>query len=212
MTTTETNNPGADHVPPQHTGSEMNAVEKIELGSEAEAIYFFNTVKERLLDINRWAEFAGMSMSTFRLTDSSGNEVDRKATDGDYIKIDIPGPGTTAGGGYDWVVIEDIRSQVLDGAEVLSITARPASNPSTEDNSTAHFLTEEATSTFQVKRLGNAIYAEEHGRNEVANTDTGSVLDNIRNTFVGLGAKIGFSYPQWKALVKGLLSNESNYT
>jgi hypothetical protein len=101
---------------------------------------------------------------------------------------------------------------VLDGAEVLSITARPASNPSTEDNSTAHFLTEEATSTFQVKRLGNAIFAEEHGRNEVANTATGSVLDNIRNTFVGLGAKIGFSYPQWKALVKGLLSNESNYT
>ena len=211
MATLQSSDPGADHVPPQYTGSEMNAVEKIELPSELEAIHFFKTVKERLLDINSWSHFAGEAMSIFRLTDSSGNEVNRKATDGDYIKIDIPGPGPSTGQGFDWVVIEDIRSQLFDDAEVLSITVRPASNPASDKESTAHFLTDEATSTFQVKRLVNIITAEEHGRNEMANTDTESVLDNIRNTFVGLGAKLGFSYPQWKSLVKGLLNNESAY-
>lgn len=30
-------------------------------------------------------------------------------------------------------------------------------------------------------------------------------MDNVRNTLVGWGAKLGLSYPQWKSLVKGLL-------
>jgi hypothetical protein len=63
-----------------------------------------------------------------------------------------------------------------------------------------------ATSTFQVKRIGNCVSAEEHGRNEVPNLETGHLLDNIRNAIVSAGAKIGFSYPQWKSLVSGLLS------
>ncbi|TKC07112.1 hypothetical protein [Pedobacter frigoris] len=197
--------PGAAHVPPQHTGSEMNAVEKIELASEAEAVHFFKTVKERLLDVNRWTEIAGGVMSDFFLTDAEGNLVHRKATSGDHIRIDIPGPGTQTGGGYDWVTIEEIKAQVLDDAEVLSMTVRPSANPLTRGEDTAHFLTDEATSTFQVKCIGRTIYAEEHGRNEVPNTDTESTIDNIRNTFVGWGAKAGFSYPQWKTLVKGLL-------
>ncbi|WP_316789104.1 hypothetical protein [Pedobacter frigoris] len=205
-TNRENNEPGAAHVPPQQTGSEMNAVEKIELASEAEAIQFFKTVKGRLLDVNRWTEIAGVGMSEFFLTDADGNLVQRKATNGDHIRIDIPGPGTQTGGGHDWVTIEEIKAQVLDDAEVLSMTARPSANPLTSSEETAHFLTDQATSTFQVKRIGNTIYAEEHGRNEIPNTGTENTLDNIRNTFVGWGAKVGFSYPQWKALVKGLLN------
>ena len=75
---------GKDHVPAQYTGTEMNAVEKIELGSEEEAIHFFKVVKERLLDVNRWAEIADVPMPLFSLTDAQGNEVQRKATDGDH--------------------------------------------------------------------------------------------------------------------------------
>ncbi|MEQ7801826.1 hypothetical protein ABDJ41_18670 [Pedobacter sp. ASV1-7] len=94
----EQNNLGEAHVPAQYVGSEMNAVEKIELASEAEAFYFFSVVKERLLDVNRWTEFAGGGMSDFFLTDNAGNLVQRKATGGDHIRIDIPGPGTQTGG------------------------------------------------------------------------------------------------------------------
>ncbi len=198
---------GNEHVPDQQTGTEMNAVEKIELASEADAKRFFETVKSRLLDINHWSEFASVPMSAFSLTDAQGIPVQRKATNGDYIKIDIPGPGSKTGEGNDWVIIEQIREEVQDGAEVLSMTVRPAANPSNDDDHTAHFLSDEATSTFQVKRFENVISAEEHGRNEVPNTDTGHTMDNIRNTFVGWGAKLGFSYPQWKSLVSGLLNN-----
>ncbi|HWW39452.1 hypothetical protein [Pedobacter sp.] len=205
------NNPGAAHVPAQETGSKMDAVEKIELNSETEAIRFFQIVKERLLDINHWSEFAGGASSDFYLTDVSGAAVDRNALEGDHIKIDIPGPGTKTGGGFDWVTIQQIKLQILDDAEVLSMTARPSSNPFSEEEKTAHFLTDQATSTFQVKRIGKVIYAEEHGRNEVPNTDLDHTIDNIRNTFVGWGAKIGFSYPQWKALVKGLLTYDNPY-
>jgi len=210
-TNNEHSNPGAAHVPLQRTGSTMNAVEQVELQTEAEAIHFFKTVKERLLDVNRWKEIAGGAMSDFILTDEVGNTVHRKVTDGDHIKIDIPGPGTKTGGGYDWVTIEAIKMEVLDDAEVFSMTARPSANPLTGGEDTAHFLTSEATSTFQVKRIGRTIYAEEHGRNEVPNTETANPLDNIRNTFVGWGAKAGFSYPQWKALVKGLLNSDNPY-
>ncbi|MBC8985367.1 hypothetical protein H9X96_06230 [Pedobacter sp. N36a] len=203
--------PGAAHLPAQEIGSKMDAVEKIEMSSEAEAIHFYKIVKERLLDVNRWAEFAGAGSSDFYLTDADGVAVHRKATDGDRIKIDIPGPGTKTGNGYDWVTIEEIKSEVIADAEVLSMTARPSGNPLNKGEDTAHFLTDQATSTFQVKRIGRTIYAEEHGRNEVPNTDTDHPLDNVRNTFVGWGAKIGFSYPQWKALVKGLLNHDSHY-
>lgn len=211
METNNENNPGAAQVPAQHTGSEMNVVEKIELPSEAEAIHFFKTVKERLLEVNRWTALAGGVMSDFFLTDAEGNLVKRRATSGDHIRIDIPGPGSQAGGGYDWVTIEEIKLEVLDDAEVLSMTARPSANPLTTNSDTAHFLTNEATSTFQVKRVGRTIYAEEHGRNESPNTGTENTFDNIRNTFVGWGAKVGFSYPQWKALVKGLLDHDIPY-
>ncbi|SMC89484.1 hypothetical protein [Pedobacter africanus] len=211
-TNKEYNKPGAAHVPPQYTGSEMDAVEKIELASEAEAIHFFQTVKERLLDVNHWKEIAGGASSDFFLTDGEGHPVQRKATGGDHIRIDIPGPGPQTGGGYDWVTIEEIKAQVTDDTEVLSMTARPSANPLADSQDTAHFLTDEATSTFQVKRIGHTIYAEEHGRNEVTNTDTENTLDNIRNTFVGWGAKAGFSYPQWKALVKGLLNHKNPYS
>nr|WP_068890314.1 hypothetical protein [Pedobacter panaciterrae] len=210
-TNEQMNDPGAAHVPPQQKGTEMNAVEKIELASEAEAIYFFKIVKERLLDVNHWSKIAGGGMSDFFLTDGAGSPVQRKATDGDHIRIDIPGPGPQTGGGYDWVTIEEIKSEVMGNAEVLSMTARPSANPLTNSEDTAHFLTDAATSTFQVKRVGHTVSAEEHGRNEVPNTDTETSLDNIRNTFVGWGAKIGFSYPQWKALVKGLLDNANVY-
>ncbi|EDM34954.1 hypothetical protein PBAL39_00440 [Pedobacter sp. BAL39] len=205
----ETNNEhdqtGDSHVPLQQTGSEMNATAELELGSEAEAVYFFQTVKARLLDVNRWKEIAGAATADFMLTDAGGKPVSRMATGGDHIKIDIPGPGPRAGGGFDWVTIEEIRLQELDDVEILSMTARPSANPLSDQDETAHFLKDTATSTFQVKRIGTRIYAEEHGRNEVPNTETDHQIDNLRNTFVGWAAKIGFSYPQWKALVDGLL-------
>jgi len=197
---------GTMQVPVQTSGSEINAVEKVECRSDAEAEQFYHTVKARLIDVNGWAATAKLPMSSFKLFDYAGRAVDRDAEEGDFIRIDIPGPGTKTGQGYDWVIIEHLVEERAANAQAISMRVRPAAHPLGEDECIAHFLKSCATSTFQVKRIGNVVSAEEHGRNEVANLETGHLLDNIRNAVVSAGSKIGFSYPQWKSLVIGLLS------
>lgn len=195
------------NIPPQKIGEQMDVVEKRSFDDELSAMDFFELVKHRLLDVNRWSALAGTALSNFQLTNNYGNLVDRLVQEGDYLRIDIPGPGSSAGDGYDWVRVETIVEEREPGAETISVTVRPAANPLSNNNDTAHFLTEQATSTFQVKRIGTHIYASEHGRNELANTYNTNTTDNIRNMLVGWAATLGFSYPQWKSLVSGLLKD-----
>lgn len=202
---TNNNHSEDERLPQQEIGSQIDVVEKLSLPDETVAIAFFPIVKDRLLSVNKWAELAGTEMSAFQLTNAFGNPVDRRAEVGDYLQIDIPGPGTGLGKGYDWVKIEEITMESEVGMDMVTMRVRPADNPLSASNETAHFLTEQATSTFLVKRVGKHIYAEEHGRNEQANTYTKDTVDNLRNLFVGWAATLGFSYPQWKALVKGLI-------
>lgn len=197
---------GALQVPEQISGSEMNAIERVLCPSVMEAKKFYSVVKNRLTNVNAWAKMAKLPMSTFKLFDYAGRAVERNAEEGDFIRIDIPGPGTRTGHGYDWVIVEAVVEESQAKAEVISMRVRPAAHPLGEDECVAHFLKSCATSTFQVKRIGKGVFAEEHGRNEVANLETDHLFDNIRNAIVSAGARIGFSYPQWKSLVAGLLS------
>ncbi len=199
---------GNQYIPQQYTGRQIDVVEEIELSSEAVATAFFKLVKRRFLCVNQWGEIAQLPMSTFKLTDSLGEEVSRLATKGDFIKIDIPGPGSSLGQGYDWVYIEELEEKEDSDVEFVVMRVRPAANPQHNSADVAHFLEDTATSTFQIKRIGNIVYAEEHGRNENVNSKTDNFIDNLRNTVVGLGAKLGLSYPQWKSLVKGLLRKD----
>ncbi len=201
------NNLGNHHIPPQVFGEHMDVVEQRSFNDPISATNFFSLVKQRLLDVNSWAEFAGTASATFQLADALGREVKRSVQKGDYFRIDIPGPGTTTGKGYDWVLVEDIIEEQTATTELLVLRVRPADNPLTDNGDTAHFLTEQATSTFTVKRIGRDIFAEEHGRNEQANTYTDSTVDNIRNMMVGWAAMLRFSYPQWKSLMSGLLAD-----
>jgi len=194
-----------DQVPVQHTGSQIDTSAQAEFSSAEEAAAFYSIAKNRLLNAYKWAEICKVPLSVFALTDSQGNIVERPAEEGDYLRIDIPGPGTHSGDGFDWVRVEKITEEFAESSATTSMQVRPSANPASEDTSTAHFYTAMATSTFQVKRIGTIVSAEEHGRNEVPNTDTSHLADNIRNTLVGWSAKIGLSYPQWKSLVKGIV-------
>lgn len=191
-------------VPSQESGSEMNAVQEAKFNTAEEANAFYEVAKQRLLDVNKWDEVAKVPSSTFILCGPSGKSVERNVQLGDFLKIDIPGPGTSTGDGYDWVKVEFIEEQHEGGATTMSFRVRPTDNPQSPEQAVAHFFDDAATSTFQVKKIGNVVTAEVHGRNETPNTHTDHVLDNIRNTMVGLGAKIGASYPQWKGLVAGI--------
>jgi hypothetical protein len=207
MTTGDEINHAAD-LPNQEKGSMIDVVEQAVFPLEDEARAFYQVGKERLLNVNHWGEASYIKLSTFELTDPFGEPAHRSAQEGDYIKIDIPGPGTSAGSGFDWVKIESIKEDSGDQTQLISMTVRPAPSPVDESGHVAHFLEDSATSTFMIRRAGNIVYAEEHGRNEVPNTETDQTVDNIRNTLVGWSAKLGMSYPQWKSLVKGFMKKE----
>lgn len=190
-------------IPAQHTGKQLDLEAKVVLPDAESAHAFFMLAKHRLLDVNRWFELAEIPLSTFVLTDPYGGEaVKSRPAERDKIRIDIPGPGPSTGDGYDWVVVEKI-TEIND--TLCSLTLRPTDNPLKLSDETAHFFDEQATSTLIVERKGLEVIARYHGRNEVANTDTDSMVDNTRNAAVGLGAKLGLSYPQWKSLIEGLV-------
>jgi len=195
-------------VPQQHIGSQMDVRAETILSDIGKAAFFYQLAKTRLQDVNNWDKLCRTSSTIFQITSFKGVDAENLALS-NLIKIDIPGPGTSAGEGYDWVQIEKIESSDenhLD--EWMGFTVRPCASPLHPQMGIAHFFSDLATSTFIVGRTGNTVWAEMHGRNEVPNSDTSTVVDGLRNAMVGWTAKIGLSFPQWKLLVDGLVRKE----
>lgn len=191
-------------VPENKTGDVINSVHSIELGNNDEARAFFNIVKQRLLDVNSWHKIAGMLTASFQLTDKDGSEVSRIVSKGDYFKINIPGPGSVAGEGYDWVQVEEVNVTSDGEMESAGIRVRPSSNPKTNSEEIAHFYSEDSTSNFIVTREGNKITAGIYDRNIKPNKDA-NLVDKTRDMVIGLGAIAAFSKFQWDKLTQGLL-------
>ncbi len=192
------------NIPKQVSGKSLDCFKTVNLSSQEEATRFFERIRSRLLDVNRWNEITKAPSATFTIKDASSRTMERMVQKRDYIRIDIPGPGLPSAKGYDWVQVEDITQTAdTEGASIL-LTLRPSADPTQDSKDTAHFFKQLATSSFLVEQKGSHIYLHYAGRNEIINTDNVSVLDNLRNFMVGLGAKMGASFPQWKALVEGL--------
>jgi len=194
-------------VPSQYTGKEIAAESTVELFNENEASAFYEIVKQRLLHVNNWHQLAGLISAKFKLIDGAGNEVDRSVQLGDLFKIDIPGPGSSEGDGYDWVAIEELKEHSTEGIQSIGFRVRPTNNPYGKKNETAHFYSDESTSTFIVIREGNIITATIIDRNIKPNTHAGSITDKVRDTAVGIGAMGIFSKIQWQSLAEGLVKN-----
>lgn len=192
-------------VPPQYEGSQTNTEAVETLPTESDAREFFDVVKNRLLNVNGWHDYAGKGTAAFQLTDAAGKEVERTAQKGDHFKIDIPGPGSVSGEGYDWVQIEEIAEVHNKEGDSIAVRVRPATDPQNDRPDIAHFFNSEATSNFVVTRKGTEVKAAVYGRNEKPNTEAETVVDKVRNTAVATGATSGFSNIQWKSLVTGLL-------
>ena len=195
-------------IPVQEEGAEKNIESRFTADTPDEAKLFFLKAKERLLNVNRWHAVCGALSANFQLTDNSGNPVDGEAKNGHHFKIDIPGPGSTSGEGYDWVQVEEVQ-QTKDpaaDAEFVLIRVRPTSNPQRPDENVAHFFSDKSTSNFVVKREKNILMAAVYGRNETPNTETENLIDKARNAIVGSTAVAGASNVQWKSLTDGLLS------
>ena len=197
-----------DYVPKQVEGNKIDVIAEQLLIDLTSAQHFFIEVKKRLLNVNNWHKICKIEASTFTLANENSETTNSLAKVGFYLKIDIPGPGSKVGEGFDWVkieLVEEIIHKKLD-KEVLVMRVRPAANPKKPTESTAHFLDDKATSTFIVARQGNLVVAEVHGRNETPNTSTPHLLDKFRNVVIGTGALLGVSVLQWKLLTEGIIS------
>lgn len=197
-----------EKIPPQKTGAKSDTISEIELDSEQSAISHFDLVKRRFLDVNCWELFAGTEKAEFSLRNAKGELSLDPPKIGDYFRIKIPGLHNPTGDGYDWVQVENYESEDSEHSECLYIRVRPTSDPTKPDETTAHFFDPKATSNFLIKREGNKISAEVHGRNEVPNTEDLSVLEKIRNSLVAVGGIIAGSKFQWKSLTEGLIKYE----
>ncbi|RYZ45922.1 MAG: hypothetical protein EOP49_24290 [Sphingobacteriales bacterium] len=193
--------------PGQEEGVQKNLVSEKECNSATEAEAFYEVARARLFDVNNWHKTTKGIKTVFQLVDKEGNPLSRTAREGDYVAIDIPGPGSDSGGGRDWVLVEGLEPE-QKGEQRAGMRLRPVSNPTVAANNTAHFFSDHASSTFTIERDGNKVRARYHGRNEKPNTDASTIKEKVRNAVVAIGAMLGFSDIQWKGLIEGFLDPE----
>ena len=194
-------------VPVNEHGKETDITHVIELADETEAIKNFGIFRSRLLSPHHWHKLAGALTAEFTLADSEGIEKTSLAEVGDFIRINIPGPGPSAGEGYDWVRIHEITDGIVEAVdESIGLQVMPCGAPVGDSKDIAHFFDEDASSTFVIQRAGRRIRASYYGRNEIPNTKNVGVIDKLRNGLVATAAIAGISEIQWTALLKGLLS------
>lgn len=192
-------------IPQQYTGKEIIAENSKDLESVEEAKEVFNRAKKKLLDVNNWENTGSIPGTGFELMNSDGDLVDRNVEEFDYFRISIPGPGSKEGDGYDWVHVEELREIEEEDVQSIAFRVRPTSNPESPRKETAHFYSNESTSTFMVTREGAKVTAYIIDRNISANDEASSFTDKIRDKAVAAGAIAGLSRMQWQALANGIL-------
>jgi len=194
-------------VPANVEGKPLDIEHTVTTDSSIAALIVYNRACKRLKNPAVWKKISGALSADFALFDSIREEDERALFAGEYISIDIPGPGSKAGNGFDWVKVEKMEENIIAGAtESFGITLRAAKNPENPGEGVAHFFDGHATSTFIIQRTGQIIKANYYGRNEVPNTKEVTVIDKLRNGLVATGALAGLSNLQWEALLKGLLA------
>ena len=192
-------------VPGQHRGDSVTAQANRTFEDAAAAKTFFSHAEARLLDINQWHDQAGEALARFTLTDRAGNPVDGQAQQGMLIKIDIPGPGSESGGGYDWAKIEEIKKTDAGNVQSTALRVRPVAAPDSGTAKPTHFYDEASTSTFTITREDTLVTAAIYDRNINPNTEADSLIDKVRNAITGLIGEKVFSKIQWQSLADGLL-------
>ncbi|MBO9616566.1 MAG: hypothetical protein J7619_28015 [Dyadobacter sp.] len=192
-------------VPDNYRGEKITAQATRDFESLSDATAFFRKASQRLMDVEHWQQWAGKALADFVVSDRSGKPLNVPAEQGLLIRIDIPGPGSASGEGYDWVRIEEIASSDNPNVESIAIRVRPVAAPGSGDAEPAHFYDSLSTSTFTITRENGRITAAVYDRNIAENTSAKPVIDKVRNAVTGFVGKKVFSKVQWQLLVDGLL-------
>ena len=171
-----------------------------EFDDEASAKAEFSTSRQKLFDVNGWSNIPAIVNSAFELYTSDGQPVKRtRVEEGDFIKIDLPGPLPLY-----WVKV----TEVSDGENEAQFTVQPTYDPTESDDKTVtdHFFRHQARSIFRVERKGAQIAAMEIGLNEAINNEKAEAGEKrLINTLVSEGGWAGFQKYQWKNLTDYLV-------
>lgn len=194
-------------IPENFKGKSVDLEESIAASTKDEAKDMYRQACERLQQPGTWHELAGEAGAVFTVKDALNHTSKKIVAVNDFIQVDIPAPGPSAGDGHDWVQVEKMGQDFdKEAEESFGLTVKVTANPSNPQEGIAHFFGSGASSTFIVKRKGNKVIASYHGRNETPNTESEALGDKLRNTIVAIGAMAGISALQWTALLKGLLN------
>ena len=196
-------------IPKQTTGNYIDLRHSVTCQLIADARSLYKNACRRLLLPYNWHTIAGNASAEFNVYEKVNSN--QAVNINDHLFIDVPAGGLLPSGKHDWVVIENLKRQVIEHAdESIGMILRPSTDQINPEDKLNHFFTDTATSTFIIERTGKVVTAAYHGRNEKPNIETGKTVANIRNAVVGLGAVIGLSKLQWAALIKGFLSCETS--
>ena len=162
---------------------------------EDSASFEFSRSKERLFNVNAWSQIPGVANATFELFTPEGELLNRnQVKNGDFLKIDLPGPLP-----FYWVKVIEISDQ----PDRAQFTVQPTYDPTEKDSkkATDHFFQEKARSIFRVERNGKEITAMEIGVDEAINNKEGEAGGKgLLNTLVSEGGWAAFQKYQWKNL------------
>jgi hypothetical protein len=192
-------------IPEQFKGQALEVEASQVSDTETAAQSLYELAKKKLFSVNDWHKIVAGLTARFQIVDRDGNEVSRKVNKGDYLRINIPGPGNKEGDGYDWVVVEDLKEINKEDFQSAGFRVRPTENPFGKKNETAHFYSNETTSSFIIIRENVTVVSWIVDRNMKPNTESESVVDKVRDVMVGVSGIAGFSKVQWQGLADGLL-------
>jgi len=194
------------NIPLQRKGGYHDTVSMSCSESADAAKLIYDRVVARLMSVNRWSSLSDKIKAGFQLIDPETGLPTERMNMGGYLRIDVPGIGNPSGNGYDWTRIIDIQNGLDErDCPFFALTVRPSPAPDAEDDKVAHFYTGESTNTFIVRRIGDCIYSQVHGRNEIENTSEVPLLDTVRNKAVAIGGKMGIADLNWLGFTKALL-------
>lgn len=189
-------------VPGQKEGAFQDTESHKKFDSPEAAFTNFDILKTRFLSVNEWQNYCGKSTAEFKLFDENGQHVNRKPQEGDYIRIDIPGPGDFEAKGFDWVEITEMDNNTSEKS--CRITCKPSKDPTGQSSKIAHFYSAKTSSTFIISIMGHSLKVGVYLRNELPNSQTG-FLNRVRNFLISLGGNTRFTKIQWKSFTNGML-------
>ncbi|MDQ3395752.1 MAG: hypothetical protein M3512_16820, partial [Bacteroidota bacterium] len=153
-----------------------------EFDSEETAKAAFHRQKEIFLNLDAWTDLSDIENLRFSHFDADGNKVNRNGIEGDFLKIELPGPVPVY-----WVRAEHIHSFPYKVEVIVRPSYDPTERPVRKEV-TAHFFDKVTLNKLTLERVGNRLIAETRTISAaVNNTGEEAGETSIINTTVALG-------------------------